>query len=70
MWIVFWFSLALARLASVNSVWVTAVEIGGKRGGTAAAIVNTAAMPAGHWLRQSHLGQFTLGWSWGSDWAE
>jgi len=39
---VFWFSLSFGALgASEASFWLTAVEVGGKRGGTAAAIINT-----------------------------
>ena len=41
-WIVFWFSLSLGAVGlSEGAFWTTAVELGGPRGGTAAAICNT-----------------------------
>jgi MFS family permease len=41
-WIVVWFSLALASGGAVEApTWTTAVELGGRRGGTAAGICNT-----------------------------
>ena len=47
-WIVFWFSLALGAVgAAEGSFWSTAVETGGKFGGTAAAIVNTGGNGGG-----------------------
>jgi MFS transporter, ACS family, D-galactonate transporter len=40
--IVFWFALSMGAVgASEAAFWLTAVELGGRRGGTAAAIVNT-----------------------------
>ena len=48
MWIVAWFSLALGAVgACEGSFWSTAVELGGSRGGTAAAIVNTGGNGGG-----------------------
>jgi len=47
-WIVAWFSLALGTLGmSEGSFWVTAVELGGKEGGTSAAICNTGGNAGG-----------------------
>lgn len=47
-WIVLWFSLALGAVgAAEGSFWSTAVEAGGKFGGTAAAIVNTGGNGGG-----------------------
>jgi MFS family permease len=41
-WVVTWFTLALAFLGLCESAfWVTAVELGGRRAGTSAAIMNT-----------------------------
>jgi MFS family permease len=41
-WIVFWFSLALGAVGAVEApTWNTALELGGRRGGTAAGICNT-----------------------------
>ena len=41
-WIVIWFTLALGAIgASEGPFWATAVDIGGRSGGTAAAICNT-----------------------------
>ena len=43
-WIVFWFSLALASVGAVEApTWTTALELGGRRGGTAAGFCNTGA---------------------------
>jgi MFS transporter, ACS family, D-galactonate transporter len=42
MWIVVWLSLALAAVGAVEApTWTMAVELGGRQGGTAAAICNT-----------------------------
>ncbi|MSU61145.1 MAG: MFS transporter [Pedosphaera sp.] len=47
-WIVAWFSLALGVVgACEGSFWSTAVELGGRRGGTAAAILNTGGNGGG-----------------------
>src|SRR5262249_31224165 len=41
-WIVAWFSLALGAGGAVEApTWTTALELGGRRGGTAAGICNT-----------------------------
>lgn len=68
-WIVLWFSLALGAVGiSEAPFWVTAVELGGRRGGTAAAIVNTGGNGGGllapvvtPWVSSLKL----LGWAWG-----
>ena len=47
-WIVLWFALAHAALgASEGPIWATAVDIGGRKGGTAAAICNTGGNVGG-----------------------
>ncbi len=47
-WIVTWFALALAAVgATEGPVWTTAVELGGRQGGTAAAICNTGGNAGG-----------------------
>jgi ACS family glucarate transporter-like MFS transporter len=47
-WVVVWFSLAMAAVgASEGPVWATAIELGGRRGGTSAGIVNTGGNVAG-----------------------
>ena len=66
-WIVTWFALAHATLgASEGPFWATAVDIGGAKGGTAAAICNTGGNLGGllapvvtPWV-SGH-----LGWPWG-----
>jgi ACS family glucarate transporter-like MFS transporter len=66
-WIVIWFTLAMGALgASEGPFWATAVELGGRRGGTAAAILNTGGNLGGvlapvltPWV-SGH-----LGWPWG-----
>jgi MFS family permease len=41
-WIVFWFALALGAVgASEGPFWATAIELGGRRGGSSAAFFNT-----------------------------
>src|SRR5207247_7367232 len=41
-WIVFWFTVSLGALGlSEGCFWLTAVELGGQQGGTAAAVINT-----------------------------
>jgi MFS family permease len=65
-WIVAWFALAHAAMgASEGPFWATAVDIGGRKGGTAAAICNTGGNLGGllapvvtPWIG----GQF--GWPW------
>lgn len=47
-WIVTWFALALAAVgATEGPVWTTAVELGGRQGGTSAAICNTGGNAGG-----------------------
>ena len=66
-WIVAWFTLALGAIgASEGPFWATAVEIGERNGGTAAAICNTGGNAGGMlapvvtpWV-SGH-----LGWPWG-----
>jgi len=66
-WIVTWFSLALGVMGAYESTaWTLAVEIGGRRGGTSAGIVNTGGNFGGMispavtpWVSQH------LGWPWG-----
>ena len=41
-WIVTWFALALGAVGTTEGTfWVTAIELGGRRGGSSAAIFNT-----------------------------
>ncbi len=66
-WIVAWFALAHAAIgASDGPFWATAVDLGGSKGGTAAAICNTGGNVGGMlapvmtpWI-SGH-----LGWPWG-----
>jgi sugar phosphate permease len=47
-WIVTWMALSLAAVGAVEApVWTTAVELGGRHGGTAAAICNTGGNAGG-----------------------
>jgi ACS family D-galactonate transporter-like MFS transporter len=47
-WIVTWFALALAAVgASEGPFWATAIELGGRRGGSAAGICNTGGNAGG-----------------------
>src|SRR5207244_748778 len=47
-WIVTWFALALAAVgASEGPFWATAIELGGRRGATAAGICNTSGNAGG-----------------------
>lgn len=65
--IVLWFALAhLALGASEGPIWATAVDLGGPKGGTAAAICNTGGNLGGllapvvtPWISQQ------VGWGWG-----
>ena len=67
LWIVFWFTLSLGVLGLCEgSFWTTAVELGGSRGGTAAAVMNTGGNGIGllapmvtPWVSAK------LGWTWG-----
>src|SRR5690349_16447961 len=66
-WIVLWFTLSLGVLGLCEGVfWTTAVEAGGPRGGTAAAIMNTGGNGIGllapiltPWVSAK------MGWTWG-----
>lgn len=66
-WIVAWFALAHAAIgASEGPFWATAVDIGGKMGGTSAAICNTGGNLGGllapvltPWISSQ------FGWPWG-----
>lgn len=65
-WIVTWFSLALGAVgAAEGPFWVTAVELGGRKGGRSAAIFNTGGNAGGliapvvtPWVGQLY------GWPW------
>jgi MFS family permease len=65
-WIVLWFTLAHAAMgASEGPFWATAVDIGGDKGGTSAAICNTGGNLGGllapvvtPWIG------IHLGWPW------
>lgn len=47
-WVVTWFSLAMASIGACEGpFWTTAAELGGARGGTAAAIMNTGGNAGG-----------------------
>jgi dipeptide/tripeptide permease len=47
-WIVFWFGLAMAAVgATEGPFWATALELGGRRGATAAGIFNTGGNAGG-----------------------
>ena len=67
LWIVLWFTLSLGILGLCEGAfWTTAVELGGTRGGTAAAIMNTGGNGIGllapmvtPWVGAK------LGWVWG-----
>lgn len=66
-WIVLWFTLSLAFLGLCEGVfWTTAVELGGRRGGTAAAIMNTGGNGIGLLAPViTPLVSSQLGWTWG-----
>jgi sugar phosphate permease len=67
LWMVLWFTLSLGVLGLCEGAfWTTAVELGGTRGGTAAAIMNTGGNGIGllapmvtPWVSAK------LGWVWG-----
>jgi sugar phosphate permease len=47
-WIVFWFALAVGAVGMCEGpFWTTAIELGGKRGGTAAGVCNTGGNAGG-----------------------
>jgi ACS family glucarate transporter-like MFS transporter len=66
-WVVVWFGLALGAMGAYEApAWTTAIELGGRRGGTSAGIVNTGGNFGGllspivtPWVS----GHF--GWQWG-----
>jgi len=66
-WIVLWFTLSLGVLGLCEGAfWTTAVELGGPRGGTAAAVMNTGGNGIG--LLAPLVTPFVgarLGWTWG-----
>src|SRR5262249_7312796 len=76
-WIVLWLSIALGSVgAAEGPSWTAAVELGGKQGGTAAAIVNTGGNLGGfiapfltpivsHAVRDSFGLSDQAGWPWG-----
>jgi ACS family D-galactonate transporter-like MFS transporter len=65
-WVVTWFALAMGAVgASEGAYWVTAVELGGRRGGSSAALFNTGGNAGGllapvitPWVGQRY------GWGW------
>ena len=67
LWIVTWFTLALGSLGvSEAPFWATAVELGGRRGGTAAAICNTGGNLGGMLAPVlTPLISGAFGWAWG-----
>jgi MFS family permease len=66
-WIVSWFTLSLGVLGLAESAfWTTAVELGGHRGGTAAAIMNTGGNGIGLLAPMvTPAVSAALGWFWG-----
>jgi MFS family permease len=66
-WMAAWFALAMAAVGACEGpFWTTAVELGGRRGGTSAAICNTGGNAGGllapvltHWVSKQ------FGWPWG-----
>jgi len=66
-WIVLWFTLSLGVLGLCESAfWTTAVELGGDRGGTAAAIMNTGGNGIGLLAPMvTPAISAKLGWAWG-----
>ena len=67
LWIVILFALAMFALgASESSFWQAAVELGGQRGGTAAAIINTGGNGIGLLAPLlTPVISAALGWQWG-----
>ena len=64
---VFWFALSLGAVgAAEGPFWLTAVELGGRRGGIAAAIVNTGGNGIGLLAPLfTPMISESLGWKWG-----
>lgn len=76
-WIVTWLALALFAVGACEApVWTAAVELGGRHGGTAAALVNTGGNLGGifapiltpfvsHAIRDQFEVSEQVGWQWG-----
>jgi dipeptide/tripeptide permease len=66
-WVVFLFTLSLGVLGlSESAFWTTAVELGGRRGGTGAAIMNTGGNGIGLLAPVvTPAISAALGWTWG-----
>ena len=61
-WIVAWFALALGAVGMAEGPsWATAIELGGRRGGSSAALFNTGGILAP--INTPWIGQ-TLGWGY------
>jgi MFS family permease len=66
-WTVFWFALAMAAVgATEGPFWATAIELGGRHGGTAAGIFNTGGNAGGVLAPVlTPLVSGWAGWQWG-----
>jgi ACS family glucarate transporter-like MFS transporter len=66
-WIVLWFALALAAVGAVEGpMWASALELGGRRGATAAGIFNTGGNAGGVLAPViTPLVSAAWGWPWG-----
>jgi MFS family permease len=66
-WIVLWFALALAAVGSTEGpLWATAMDLGGRRGATAAGIFNTGGNAGGILAPLvTPLVSTAYGWPWG-----
>jgi MFS family permease len=66
-WIVAWFALALAAVgATEGPFWATAIDLGGRRGGTSAGIFNTGGNAGGTLAPiVTPLVSEHFGWQWG-----
>lgn len=76
-WIVFWLALALASVGAAEApTWTASIELGGRQGGTAAAVVNTGGNLGGfvapfltpivsHAVRDYFGLSEQAGWQWG-----
>jgi MFS transporter, ACS family, D-galactonate transporter len=65
--IVFWFALSMGAVGACESAfWLTAVELGGRRGGTSAAIINTGGNGIGLLAPLfTPAISASIGWKWG-----
>src|SRR2546426_2846073 len=65
--IVFWFALSMGAVGACEAAfWLTAVELGGTRGGSAAAIINTGGNGIGLLAPLfTPAISASLGWKWG-----